>query len=71
MPVNRAKLTRKQIEKLHAVGFDFAPNLDKLEKVWEEKLERLKEYQAEHGGKTLPFISIYVECHFGFGSKSC
>lgn len=53
VPAQRAKLTRKQKEKLNAVGFELEPKKDKLDKVWEEKLERLKEYQAEHGGKTV------------------
>ena len=52
-------LTRRQREKLQAIGFDFECKRDKNQRSWDEKFERLKAYKKKHRGKD-PVASIEI-----------
>lgn len=45
------ELTRRQRDKLKALGFDFECKRDKNQRSWDEKFERLKVYKKKHRGK--------------------
>jgi hypothetical protein len=47
-------LSRNQIKKLNAVGFEWVNHLDNNEAIWELRFEELCQYQREHGDCIVP-----------------
>uniref|UniRef100_A0A7S2U4X3 Helicase-associated domain-containing protein n=1 Tax=Attheya septentrionalis TaxID=420275 RepID=A0A7S2U4X3_9STRA len=47
-------LSRNQIKKLNAVGFEWVNHLDNNEAIWELRFEELCQYQREHGDCMVP-----------------
>ena len=48
------KLTAIQVDKLNSIGFDWETHSEKLEKLWQEKFQRLLDYQKEYGNTNVP-----------------